>query len=305
MGFSFKKIVKHAIAPVFSAPARLIEKGTGLDWRQQLQTGAAIGSVAGLGQMLRSRLGAIGTQGKGGGFSFDSEGNPISPGGNGFNLSGMLPSLLGFGSNIYAAREMASGAEDANAVGIASAREQMAFQERMSSTAHQREVEDLRRAGLNPALSAHGGASSPVGSSFEPVNEAPDYRGAIASAAEMARVGKELREADSRIRLNTSTAKLQDDQSDSAKELAARIRSERLGQDIENRKSFLDYEWDVNHPRQYWLRKMFQSVGPGVSAARDAALIYRGLKGFGAEGGPLSGRDSHDVRKGGNPWRRR
>lgn len=57
------------------------------------------------------------------------------------------------------------GGKKRNEAQIASAREQMDFQKMMSDTAHQREVVDLRAAGLNPILSGTGGrgASSPGG----------------------------------------------------------------------------------------------------------------------------------------------
>lgn len=125
----------------------------------------------------------------------------------------LIPALVGAAASV-------GGAYLQNEQARKNSAKQMAFQERMSSTSHQREVVDLRMAGLNPILSATGGAgaSTPAGSAAPVVGA--DIAGGAASAVSATLKSAELEQ----IQAQTDAAKAQASKADEEAETIQALR---------------------------------------------------------------------------------
>lgn len=158
----------------------------------------------------------------------------------------------------------AAGALAQSATSARMSSKQMAFQRELSSTAHQRQVADMRLAGLNPILSATGGrgASTPPGAQPGVIPNVGLEAGSAHLAAKQNRASVELLAQQTRLGRQ--------------QELTERSRTEEAGYSADNARIEAEARQRAAHGGGY-IDARARELTESSAAAAAGAKVERGL----------------------------
>lgn len=203
--------------------------------------------------------------------------------------------LIGGGTSLWGASSAKKSAEKTNEQQIGLAQAQMDFQERMRSTAHQVEVQDLLKAGLNPILSANSGAPMAMGAmpsltvpgqSYGNIGE--KVNSAIGNAISSAKAAADIKSANAQTNLLDRTTAKMNAEIDSAQ-------SDAEIKDIEAQLAGMKLRYYKDHPDTFGLKM----EGEGFNMGNLPAILAGSAKGIaeaGDSGYPTSNGGWHKRR---------